>query len=823
MAEIKIKSKDQSNVGKKPRVFFTCHADDFDKYFCKVCDDIFKTHDCAIYYTENMTEVISDEDKELDIGRSNLMVIPVTYKLLNTSNRTMDSDLPYALESHIPVLPIMMEPHLDALYSRSDKFGEMQYLNPFSGDKTEIAYEKKLKKFLDAVIISDETANRIRAAFDAYIFLSYRKKDRKYANELMKLIHANPELRDVAVWYDEFLTPGESFKENISKILNDSKLFTLLVTPNLLEEPDGKPNFVMGNEYPMAKKIGIDILPAEMELTDKSELQKKYADIPECIDPHVDALLKESLLRYLKKLATEKNDNVPEHNFLIGLAYFEGIDVEVDRKRGIELITKAAEAGLIEAVKKLVNIYQYDFGEKLNHNKVIYWQSRLVKLFRDQLLQKRGDEIDFDELMEYINSLLFLGVKYNDVLSFDHAMETYRDIVDLAKVGALYLGVNSAIITAAAYNNMATILSQTKRCSEAITYQLKAIALREKALKKMKKIAPVDLINELMNSYINAAIEYDKLGLYKNAFKMLDKAEKHYNTFEKYIDTTVLARLYKIRGSVLYSIRELSKALVQYETAEKIYKDKQKYADESSDAEYAGLIYNSGICYIEIGDYNKAEEALKKAEKIYRKLSYIDTVGYLDMLINTYYELAIMYRSLNRTSEALTVIGEAERLFSFVEGFAQKVPFVASGVYKLKGDVLVDIKDFEKGLTSLKKAEDILKTEKLTPESATDYFNLYNALGRVCYHLHMNSACADYYEKAFNIHQTFFKWDKSKRNLLGILYFNYALYCYHNLYDKASARFNIDKAIKILTYLPDENDICLKALEFKRKYLGYFN
>ena len=76
--------------------------------------------------------------------------------------------------------------------------------------------------------ISDELAQRIRAAFDAYIFLSYRKKDRRYANELMKLIHKNPECRDIAVWYDEFLPPGDSFKQSIEKILKDSILILSL-------------------------------------------------------------------------------------------------------------------------------------------------------------------------------------------------------------------------------------------------------------------------------------------------------------------------------------------------------------------------------------------------------------------------------------------------------------------------------------------------------------------------------------------------------------------------------------------------------------------
>ena len=48
------------------------------------------------------------------------------------------------------------------------------------------------------------SAEGTRHAFDAYIFLSYRKKDRRYANELMRLIHNNPECRDIAIWFDEF-------------------------------------------------------------------------------------------------------------------------------------------------------------------------------------------------------------------------------------------------------------------------------------------------------------------------------------------------------------------------------------------------------------------------------------------------------------------------------------------------------------------------------------------------------------------------------------------------------------------------------------------
>ena len=68
----------------KQRVYFTCHPDDFETYFQKVCDDIFRSHDPAIYYTPDMTATFDEINKDADIGRSNLFVIPVTYQLLTT-------------------------------------------------------------------------------------------------------------------------------------------------------------------------------------------------------------------------------------------------------------------------------------------------------------------------------------------------------------------------------------------------------------------------------------------------------------------------------------------------------------------------------------------------------------------------------------------------------------------------------------------------------------------------------------------------------------------------------------------------------------------
>lgn len=358
---LKCRTGFNSNTKDKPKVYFTCHPDDFQFCFFKICDDLLRIRDCAIYYTEDMSLDIPEEDKELDILSNNLFVIPVTRKLLTTANRAMDSDYTYAVEAGMRILPIMMEAGIDSFYSASDKFGELQYLKAYNYDATEISYEEKLKKFLESVFLGEELKNRIRAEFDAYIFLSYRKKDRHYANELMRLIHNNSECRDIAIWFDEFLTPGESFKENIQSVLDSCQLFALLVTPHLLEkvvDENGQytDNYVISTELPLARKNkaekGVDIFAVEMEPTDREALAAM--EIVDYINSN-DQSFRTRLLDVVSRIVNSSN-NTPVHNYLIGLAYLEGVDVEINRHRGMELILDAANSDCMEAIQKMADM-----------------------------------------------------------------------------------------------------------------------------------------------------------------------------------------------------------------------------------------------------------------------------------------------------------------------------------------------------------------------------------------------------------------------------------------------------------------------------------
>ena len=384
MEYLKIKTKGNASPQGKPRVYFACHPADVERSLERICGDIFETADCAVYYTADMAAPVPEENRETDLGRMNLFVIAVSYRLLSEPNRAMDEDFAFAKSHHIPVLPIMLEDGLDELYGRPDRFGELQYLNPDLTDDSAIPYEEKLKLYLSSVLIDAETADRVRAAFDAYIFLSYRKKDRVYANELMRLIHRNPVCRDIAIWYDEFLTPGESFNESIEKALKKSELFTLLVTPNLVNED----NYIITTEYPMARKTGKPVLPAEMVRTDHAELLDRFEGLPETISVEDEEIFQAQLLKTLENIARTENDDDPAHNYLIGLAYLDGIDVETDRERGLALITSAGEAGLPEAMHKLYQMYFSGVGVELDFHKALYWAQKQA----DQAEQVTGGD-----------------------------------------------------------------------------------------------------------------------------------------------------------------------------------------------------------------------------------------------------------------------------------------------------------------------------------------------------------------------------------------------------------------------------------------------
>ncbi len=393
MYQLEYVTKGNSSPHGKERVYFTCHPEDFDLYFPEVQKEIFATQNCAIYYDPDLRAQREEAQLHDYLQRSQIIVIPITSRFLYTENRARCVEFAYAMEQGLTVLPLIREGGLAEAFGQI--CGKLQYLDSRNVDPTAISYEEKLARFLKSKLLGDDLAEKVRKAFDAYIFLSYRKVDRRFAQELMRLIHKNDFCRDIAIWYDEYLVPGEDFSTAIRQALHDSKLFAMVVTPRILDKNEkGEDNYVKAVEFPAAmdERNPTPVLPVEMEATDRAEVQDAFAGIPPIVGAGEEELLRQLLEEKLKDCALRENDTDPVHNFFIGLAYLCGIDVEVDRARAVELITASAQADVPEAVEKLVDMYRTGEAVARDYRVAIDWQRRLVQLLEKQLQAEPAEE-----------------------------------------------------------------------------------------------------------------------------------------------------------------------------------------------------------------------------------------------------------------------------------------------------------------------------------------------------------------------------------------------------------------------------------------------
>ena len=574
-------------------------------FFETIVKEILDRQDCAVFYPEPGTQPEDVEDYELRLKEMQLFVVPVTTKLLTQKNRAMDVDVPFAFENRIPVLPLMQESGLDDIFNK--KFGDLQYLDKNNSDPTAIPYEEKLTKYLDAIIVGDKLAKKVRAAFDAYIFLSYRKKDRRYAQELMRLIHQNDFCRDIAIWYDEFLTPGEDFNDAIKAALEKSGLFALAVTPNLINEI----NYILNIEYPMAQEMGKNILPAEMEPTDREKLREMYPDIPDVVVRSDKQTLCDRLMTSLKGLAIAENDNDPQHNFFIGLAYLGGIDVEVNHERAVNLITGSAEQGYIPAIEKLVSMYNSGEGVSRDYHKAVEWQKSLVEERKKKYESNPGETT----ALILLSDLWDLGDAYQALGQLSSAQNTYEEMRCFSEqFSQKYTDKRFTRYQSVSYNKLGDIAKAQGKLSDAEAWYRKSLEGFESI---NQEIYTIELCRGL-------TVSYEKLGDIAYAQGKPSEAEEWYRRCLTLRETlaeeagTVQARR---DLSVSYDILgDIAKAQGKLSDAEKCYR--KSLALHEALAEETGTVQarrNLSVSYSSLSDVAEAQGRLSDAEGWLRK------------------------------------------------------------------------------------------------------------------------------------------------------------------------------------------------------------
>ena len=418
---LKVITRGGTSASGKARVYISYHPSDF-SCLDHIAKLILKKQDCAIYYYDYSNGDPDTDALRLLLNDMQLFVFPVTENFLCDSCNSFDYEFNYAKERFIAILPLMQNERLTGLFNQ--RCGNLHYLDEYTKDKTTIDFDEKLERFLSRVLVSSDTAERVHNEFDAHIFLSYRKKDREKANELIQLIHSMPVCRDIAIWYDEFLVVGEPFDKEIESKLRSSDLFALLVTPNIINEY----NYVMSTEYPIAKSAGMSILPIESEETNHTILEEKFLGIPACIKVKDCETIANEIVCRIKTNSTDIKDT-PKHNYLIGAAYLMGLDVERNVKYAISLISKAAQSGYPEAMKKLSDMYYSGVGVERNHKQAIEWQKLYVEYLNTASTCSKRSEIENTTLFWERNTL---GYYYIEAQEYNNAEKTFKENCYLA-------------------------------------------------------------------------------------------------------------------------------------------------------------------------------------------------------------------------------------------------------------------------------------------------------------------------------------------------------------------------------------------------------
>lgn len=382
MARLDFITKGNQNLQRKSKVYYCGHPVDYGYTFKKIAKDILEMPNCVIWYDAE-PEADWDEDKYFsDLSSMQLFVIPVTQPFLHEKNRAFSKELPFAIKHHIPILPIIEDPQLETVFEK--KCGNLQPLKTTVKGLTALSYQERIHRYLNQVLIGDELSKKIEDVFDAKIFLAYRKVDREFAHQFMKEVHKCPRFRNVAIWYDEFLSVGENFPEQIDAAIRDSDVFAMVVTPNIIVQ--GAYNYVKEKEYPAAMKLNKEIIPIEFLKTDLVALKKEYQRIPNCI--HIGDVY-DALESALAGIHLTQGINDPERLFLLGLAYLGGIGLEKNPEYALQFISTAGEANLPEAIERLVTMYHYGEAVERNISTAIDWQLRLIKYYQN-LYEKTG-------------------------------------------------------------------------------------------------------------------------------------------------------------------------------------------------------------------------------------------------------------------------------------------------------------------------------------------------------------------------------------------------------------------------------------------------
>ncbi len=404
----------------KPSIFiYACPKDNI--WHNKIIDLFLDAFDCGVYFFENTFIDVEANLTEKDFSRFSLLVILISENSINIDYNLVSQFQSIAKQTKTPIFFVRVS-NID-FNDFETKHGSIHVFDATNIDipthKDSVVEHIRAKLF--ELFYSDIETNDIKNAFNAQIFLSYRKKDYRYLNSFLNLFHSIPLLRSVSVWYDDFLIPGKNYERSINDAMNDSPLFLLIVTNNLLE----KGNYVLNIEYPFAIINNKIIFPFQFENIDKIKLQQTFPNLPNCIDASNIQEVKIALNKICEYLKLNVQENSPKQKYFLGLAYLLGVYVEKNAKISEELLSDSIENGYTEGLMKLGEMYAYGNGVSQDHKKAIRFLEKYIVITQTKQFGH--------PFKNYLENTPLSSEEYKQYLSLNKGISAVKLLVSLYK------------------------------------------------------------------------------------------------------------------------------------------------------------------------------------------------------------------------------------------------------------------------------------------------------------------------------------------------------------------------------------------------------
>lgn len=575
--------------------------------------------DCVVSWLEVPNHDIDGDELEQELRETQMLVLIVSKAFLDTPQQWQPPEYRIAKQINLPVLPIALDPALFPQFTSQE--GAIHGIS-----LTDPEYRVKLKVQLDNFLISldiignltgeiiinpgqasESSAARIMRelenTFKGSVFLSYRKMDVALARTFMHGFHNVPRFEAIAVWYDNFLTAGRVFDDEIRDAINKADVFLLLVTPNITQ--DG--NYVLTEEYPYAVRLKKRIIAVEAAPTNYKEFRANFR--------HVDKYVKigdleKGFRSYLPdgRLTTLNADR----KYWLGVAFMLGLMVEKDAERTVKLFETCAgdysDTSAYLAITQLIKIYQLGLGIRPDIQKVLHWLLKTEDFVRQthredsELAMSAYHRIGIiyrelgrhESAVEYFEKALAYAQRHNraqNVAEIRGDMTNlYADMGDLSKREELLEKNQNAfdsgsLETAIVYSQKADLADDRKEYGQALEFYKKSLEIR---LARQGEAHP-----DTVNVYCNMAVTHQHAGQYDKALELYQKALAVREQTLGYSHPDTGISLYNI-GSLFLEQKKWNEAAEYFDKAHRVFLQYYGAEHERSVTAFKAAAYANG-------------------------------------------------------------------------------------------------------------------------------------------------------------------------------------------------------------------------------------